>query len=202
MKVPVTLAMLAVVATSTAQAQAQEQPQWILRAGVHPVQPKPHNHGQLNVDAGAAITFAATYMLDEHWGVEAFAALPVEHEIALQGSGRVATVQQVPPTLSLQYHFLDPNGRVRGYVGAGINCTTFFDERTSGALQGSELKFGASWGPALQAGLDFDVGRRWFVNIDARWFDIDSAASLNGASLGTVEIDPYAVGLTMGRRLP
>lgn len=200
MKLATTLAMLAVVATSTAL--AQEQPQWILRAGVHPVQPKPHNHEQLNVGDGAAITFAATYMLDERWGVEAFTALPVEQEILLQGSGRVATVQQVPPTLSLQYHFLDPNGRVRGYVGAGINCTTFFDERTSGALHGSELKFGDSWGAALQAGLDFDVGRRWFVNIDARWFDIDSTARLNGASLGTVEIDPYAVGLTVGRRLP
>ena len=200
MKLAATLAILAVAAASTAL--AQDQPQWILRAGVHPVQPKPHNHEQLNVGDGAAITFAATYMLDERWGVEAFAALPVEHEIALQGSGRVATVQQVPPTLSLQYHFLDPNGLIRGYVGAGINRTAFFDERTSGALHGSELKFGDSWGPAVQAGLDFDVGRRWFVNIDARWFDIDSAAHLNGANLGTVEIDPYAVGLTVGRRLP
>ncbi len=200
MKLALALAMIAAVAASTAR--AQEQPQWILRAGVHPVQPKPHNHEQLQVGDGAAITFAATYMLDAHWGVEAFAALPVEHEIALKDSGRVATVQQVPPTLSLQYHFPDPNGRIRGYVGAGINCTTFFDERTSGALHGSELKFGDSWGPAVQAGLDFDVGRRWFVNIDARWFDIDTAARLNGASFGTVEIDPYAVGLTVGRRLP
>ena len=35
---------------------------------------------------------------------------------------------------------------------------------------------------------------------DARWFDIDSDAKLNGASLGTVEIDPYAFGLSIGRR--
>jgi outer membrane protein len=64
------------------------------------------------------------------------------------------------------------------------------------------LNLADSWGPALQAGLDFDLGRRWFVNIDARWFDIDSAARLDGATLGTVEIDPYAVGMTIGRRLP
>jgi outer membrane protein len=193
-------ALIVVIAASAAQ--AQEPPQWILRVGVHPIQPKPHNHEQLHVGDGAALTFAATYMLDEHWGVEAFAALPVEHEIALQDSGTVARIEQVPPTVSIQYHFLDPNGRVRGYVGAGVNCTTFFDARTSGALSGSELQFGDSWGLALQAGLDFEVGRRWFVNIDARWFDIDTAARLNGASLGTVEIDPYAVGLTFGRWLP
>lgn len=202
MKLAIALVLIAAAAATPAQAQQQELPRWILRAGVHPVQPKPHNHEQLNVGDGVAITFAATYMLSEHWGVEALASLPVEHEITMEDSGRVATVQQLPPTLSLQYHFLDPNGRIRAYVGAGINRTTFFDEHTSGALQGSELQLADSWGPALQAGLDFDVGRRWFVSIDARWFDIDSAAQLNGTSLGTVEIDPYAAGLTIGRRLP
>lgn len=200
MKIASALAVIAIFAASGAQ--AQELPRWILRAGVHPVQPKPHNHRQLQVGDGTAITFAATYMLDRHWGIEALAALPVEHEIALQGSGTVARVRQLPPTLSLQYHFMDPNGRIRGYLGAGVNRTSFFDERTRGALQGSELQLDDSWGPAVQAGLYLDIASRWFINLDARWFDIDAAARLNGASLGTVELDHYAVGLMIGRRLP
>lgn len=200
MRIAPALALVAVVAASAAQ--AQESPQWIVRAGVHPVQPKPHNHDQLRVGDGTAITFAATYMLDGHWGVEALAALPVEHEIGVPGSGTVARVRQLPPTLSLQYHFPDPNGRIRGYVGVGLNCTTFFDESTRGLLQGSDFDLADSWGPALQAGLDFDLGRRWFVNLDARWFDIDTEARLNGTPVGTLEIDPYAVGMTIGRRLP
>lgn len=200
MRIAPALALITVVAASAAQ--AQELPQWILRAGVHPVQPKPHNHEQLQVGDGTAITFAATYMLSPHWGIEAMAALPVEHEIVVKDSGAVARFRQLPPTLSLQYHFMDPNGRIRGYLGAGINRTSFFDESTRGVLQESELNLADSWGPAVQAGLDFDLGQRWFVNIDARWFDIDTVARLNGTSLGTVEIDPYAVGMTIGRRLP
>jgi outer membrane protein len=200
MKIAFAVALTAALAASVAQ--AQELPQWILRAGIHPVQPKPPNHDQLQVSDGTAITFAATYMLDEHWGLEALAALPIEHEIALKGSGTVARARQVPPALSLQYHFMDPNGRIRGYLGAGINRTSFFDERTSGSLQGSELQLDDSWGPTMQAGLDFDIGRRWFINLDARWFDIDTNARLDDASLGTVEIDPCAIGLTIGRRLP
>lgn len=200
MKIAPALALIAVFAAPAAQ--GQESPGWILRVGAHPVQPKPRNHDQLQVGDGTAITFAATFMLDRHWGIEALAALPVEHDIALKGSGTVARVRQLPPTLSLQYHFMDSNALIRGYLGAGVNRTSFFDERTSGALQGSELQFEDSWGPALQAGLDFDLGRRWFINLDARWFDIDTDARLNGASLGTLEIDPYAVGLTIGRRLP
>lgn len=200
MRIAPALALMTVMAASAAQ--AQELPQWILRAGAHPVQPKLHNSEQLQVGDGTAITFDATYMMSRHWGVEALAALPVEHEIALRGSGTVARIRQVPPTLSLQYHFMDPNGRIRAYVGAGINRTFFFDENTRGALRGRHLTLADSWGPALQVGLDCAVGRRWFVNLDARWFDIDTAASLDGTSLGRIAIDPYAVGFSFGRRLP
>ena len=183
-------------------AQAQESPHWILRAGVHPMQPKPRNHAQLQVGDGAAVTVAATYMATERWGMEVFAALPAKHDVTLRDTGKVAEIRQLPATMSLQYHFLDPNGRIRGYVGAGLNYTTFLDESTTGAFAGADLQLDSSLGPAAQAGLDFDLGRAWFISIDARWFDIDTPARWNGARLGTLEIDPYAVGIAIGRRLP
>jgi outer membrane protein len=36
--------------------------------------------------------------------------------------------------------------------------------------------------------------------VDARWFDIDTDATLQGGGLGTVEIDPYAVRMSLGHR--
>ncbi len=183
-------------------AQAQESPEWILRAGVHPIQPKPRNHAQLQAGDGAAVAIAATYMATERWGMEVFAALPVKHDVTLRDTGKVAEVRQLPATMSLQYHFFDPNGRIRGYIGAGLNYTTFLDESTTGAFTGTDLQLDSSLGPAAQIGLDFDLGRAWFVGIEARWFDIDTPAHLNGAHLGTLEIDPYAVGMSIGRRLP
>lgn len=180
---------------------AQDAPHWNLRAGVHPVQPKLHNSDLIDVGDGAAVTFAATYMLDSHWGIEAFAALPVSHDLTLRDQGHAGRIEQLPPTVSIQYYFYDPNGRIRAYVGAGLNYTVFFNERTSGALTGAELSLASSIGPSAQLGLDFDLARAWFVALDARWFDIDTEARLDGARLGTIEIDPYAVGLFIGRRL-
>jgi outer membrane protein len=200
MKLAPAIALALSVGVGTAQ--AQESPQWILRAGIHPIQPKPRNHPQLQVGHGAAVTVAATYMLAERWGTEVFAATPVTHDVTLRGTGKVAEFKQLPSTLSLQYHFLDPNGRIRGYIGAGLNYTIFMDADTTGALAGTQLRLDSSLGPAAQVGLDFDLGRAWFVSIDARWFDIDTPVHLNGARLGTVEIDPYAVGMSIGRRLP
>jgi outer membrane protein len=181
--------------------QAQDSPRWNLRAGMHPVQPKPHNHELLEVGDGAAVTFAATYMFGSHWGIEAFASLPVSHDIALAGQMPAGKFDQIPPTVSVQYYFYDPNGRVRAYVGAGLNYTVFFHERTRGALAGAELSLDSSIGPSAQLGLDFDLSQTWFVALDARWFDIDSQARLDGVRLGTIELDPYAVGLFIGRRM-
>ena len=94
----------------------------------------------------------------------------------------------------------DPNGTIRPYVGAGLNYTVFFDEGTSGALAGSKLELDSSFGIAGQAGLDIAIAKDWFANIDVRWMDIDTKAKLNGTSIGTVEIDPYTFGISVGRR--
>ena len=179
--------------------QAQDAGDWIWRVGVHNVRPKSDNHDVVNVDTGASLTFNGTYLFAPNWGVELLAAMPFAHDINLNGGGKVAETKHLPPTLSLQYHF-NPNGAWRPYAGVGLNYTLFFDEKTVGALAGNELELDPSWGVAAQLGLDVNLGSDWFVNADVRWFDIDSDAKLNGADLGTVEIDPYAFGLAIGRR--
>lgn len=192
------LTTLAIVAVTPA-AQAQDAGDWIWRAGVHSVQPKSDNHPIVNVDDATMLTFNATYMLAPNWGVELLAALPFSHDINLNGGGKVAETKHLPPTLSLQYHF-NPAGSIRPYVGAGLNYTLFFSEDTTGALAGTDLSLDPSFGLAAQVGVDIAVNDAWFVNLDARWLDIDSDAELNGGDLGTVEIDPYAFGLSVGRR--
>lgn len=172
---------------------------WIVRVGVHDVDPKSDNSAIVNVGSAKSLTFNITRMLDEHWGVELLAALPFEHDIHLNTGGKVADVKHLPPTLSAQYHFA-PGAKFRPYVGAGINATIFFSEHTTGALEGSDLSLGTSFGAAAQLGMDFDLSDHWFLNADARWIDIDTKAKLDGASIGTVAIDPLTFGLSFGRK--
>lgn len=193
-------AILAALAASVGSvAHAQDAGDWIWRTGVHTVQPKSNNHDVVNVDSAAMLTFSGTYLFTRNWGIEVLGALPFEHDINLNGGGKVAETKQLPPTVSLQYHF-NPGGTVRPYLGAGINYTLFFSEDTAGALAGSKLKLDGSFGPAVQAGMDVDIATDWFIAVDARWFDIDTDAELDGTNLGTVEIDPYAFGVSIGRR--
>jgi len=93
-----------------------------------------------------------------------------------------------------------PEGTVHPYVGLGLNYTIFSSEKTRGALEGASLKLDDSWGIAGQVGIDIDVAPNWFVNADLRYINIESDAKVNGVGIGTVDINPWVVGLTVGTR--
>jgi len=180
-------------------AVAQSKGDWTLGVGIHQVNPKSDN-GELaagtlplDVDSDVKPTITFEYFLHDNLGLEVLAALPFEHDIAIEGVGTVASAKQLPPTVSLQYHF-NGKGKVSPFVGAGINYTTFFSEDTQGALAGAGIKLEDSWGLAAHAGVDFAVGTRGAIRVDVRWIDIDSEVKVEGAELGTANIDPLVYG--------
>lgn len=192
--------LAATTLTAAGTAQAYDAGEWLLRGGVKLVDPKSDNNDVVGVDNGTQFTFDVSYFVTRNVAVELLAAAPFSHDITLNADGStVASVDHLPPTLSLQYHF-NTDGRVKPYVGAGVNMTLFFNEDTEGALAGSDLSLETSFGVAAQVGFDVNVTDKVFLNFDARWADIDTDAALDGASLGTVEIDPLVFGLSGGYR--
>lgn len=175
---------------------------WMLRFGAHQVAPKSDNSPIVNVDDGYSATLSAAYFFTDHWAVEVLGALPFKHDINLNANGaRVAETKHLPPTVTVQYHFRPNAPLFRPYIGAGLNATLFFDEKTRGALAGSKLSLDNSFGPSVELGADFQLNDNWAINVQARWFDIDTDARLDGASIGTVEIDPIAIGVMVTRKL-
>lgn len=181
-------------------ANAYEAGDWILRGGVHYAAPKSDNHDTVDVEGSFGLTGSAEYFLTPHWAVDLLAAVPFEHRIDLKNGDEVARVQHLPPTLSLVWYA--PVGqRWHAYAGAGLNYTVFFNERTRGALAGTDLELESSIGPAALLGVDWDLNKRWGLAVDARYLDIDTRAKLDGSSIGTVEIDPLTVGVSVSYRL-
>lgn len=191
--------LAAALALAASPAMAQSKGDWAVAAGVHQVAPTSNNGtlaGGLKVDVDSDIkpTITGEYFIADNLGIEILAALPFKHDISIDGLGRVGSTKQLPPVVSLQYHF-NSKGKVSPFLGAGLNYTTFFSEETGGALAGSRLKLDDSWGLAAHAGLDFAVGEKGALRVDVRWIDIDSDVKLDGAKLGTVKIDPLAYGV-------
>jgi len=150
-----------------------------------------------------------TYMATNHIGAELIVAT-TKHSVSgrgtVSGLGDVANTWVLPPTLTLQYHFA-PDGKVRPYLGAGINYSIFYSAKATpsldAALGATKVKLGDSVGYALQAGVDIPVGKKVFVNFDIKYIDMKTTARLtSGATLRTarVKIDPIVAGMGIGFR--
>lgn len=203
---------------SAAPALAQQKGDVLVRVRAIMVSPNERSGGvqpsfptaRIGVTDSYAPELDFTYMLSDHIGTELILAT-TKHQLqgrgALSGVDRVASTWVLPPTLTLQYHFL-PHAKIRPYVGAGVNYTIFYSSKASSALKAAigetDVHLKNSFGYALQAGVDFDITKRVFVNLDVKYIDIDTKARLTtGALVNRVNtsIDPLVFGIGLGVRL-
>ena len=165
-----------------------------------------------SVNASAMPEVDVTWMASDNIGFELIASTTKHSASGTSGTtggiGKLASTWVLPPTLTAQYH-LNPRGHVRPYVGAGINYTVFWNEKASDGLVAAvgptRVRMSDSVGWALQAGVDIDVSRRAFLNLDVKYIDIDTTARLRTTAIGTqsvrLGIDPLVVGVGVGFRL-
>ena len=180
-------------------ANAFEPGDWLVRVGASYVSPASDNHDVVSVESATSATINLSYMMTDVWALELLAAYPFKHDLELQDGSKIGSTKLLPPTFSLQYHF-SPTEQFQPYVGVGINYSSFSSEKTQGALEGVDLNLGGSWGLAGQIGFDVMFNDDWFFNLDVRYIDIDTKATLDGVSIGKVEIDPWIFGGHIGYR--
>ena len=152
----------------------------------------------LNVGVNNAIVpeLDLTYMIRDYLGVELILATS-RHQVT-SNLGNLGGVNVLPPTLLLQYHF-NHAGRIRPYLGAGLNYTLFYNNGLSAGGQSIGVS-NHSFGPALQAGVDVQVTRTLFVNADIKKVWMHTDATLGSQPLGRLNIDPLIVGVGVGMR--
>jgi outer membrane protein len=152
----------------------------------------------LNVDVNNAIVpeLDFTYMIRDNIGVELILATS-RHQVT-SNLGALGGVNVLPPTLLLQYHF-NHQGKIRPYVGAGLNYTYFYNDGLQAGGQSIAVSR-SSFGPALQAGVDVQVTKTVFVNADIKKIWMRTDATLGGAPIGTLRIDPLVVGVGVGMK--
>ncbi|MBK9495276.1 MAG: Outer membrane protein W precursor [Alphaproteobacteria bacterium ADurb.BinA280] len=203
MKTPI-LAALALATATLLPMQANAQDDWFVRVGPVMVNPKSGNGtlagGALavDIDSNTQLGLAFGRYLSPNLAVELLAATPFHHTVALNGADAV-DFKHLPPTLSLQYYFA-PDAGFNPFVGAGLNYTLTFSEDSYGPVAGNEVTIGNSWGLAAQVGAVIKIGETMDLVVDARWADIDADVQLNGAEIGTANVDPLVYGLTLGFR--
>lgn len=202
-------ALVAALATSAPfAASAKEAGDLLVRLrgiGVLPDESGTTNVGG-DVDIGNAYVpeLDFTYFFTKNIGAELILAT-ARHDVKVKdsavGNVDLGSVYLLPPTLTLQYHFLTDE-RISPYVGAGINYTIFYgvDEPGGGLIR--NVDYDNEFGWALQAGLDFVISDRWSFNLDAKKLFLPANVKVNGGAVKSrnADIDPWIVGFGFGYR--
>ncbi|MEX2248693.1 MAG: OmpW family protein, partial [Parvibaculum sp.] len=137
-----------------------------------------------------------SYFVTDNIALELIAAT-TRHDVSHTAAGSLGKVSLLPPTLTLQYHFL-PKERFSPYVGAGLNYTFFYNEDAPGGGITS-IDYENSLGYALQAGVDYALTDNWYANVDVKKIFLSTDVSINGGAVtADVDLDPWIVGLGVG----
>lgn len=220
------LMTLALAAALPAVSQA-EQGDWVVRArAVHVAPQEKSNLGgdflgqnglvssgaKLEVDSNTIPEVDISYYLTKNIALELILAVGSRHEVSIANSTvglknqGLGSVNLLPPTLTAQWHFL-PDQKFDPYVGAGVTYSRSLDRslNTTADVPGVPIRIDRNmWGPALQAGVDFNFKDGWMINLDVKkiWLKTDVKAELGGnwTKIDSLRIDPWLFGIGVGKR--
>lgn len=199
----IALAAAALAALGAAgQACAQQSP-WLVRARIVNIDTANQSEAvpaagiaadAIHVSNKAIPEVDISYFFTPNIAAELILTYPQKHNVSVAGAN-VGSFKHLPPTLTLQYHFL-PNAQFSPYLGAGLNYTRISNVNLQGGL-GLEKD---STGYALQAGFDYKLDKNWSINVDVKKVQIRSDVFLNGNRISQVKLDPVLFGVGLGYR--
>ncbi|MBQ5938830.1 OmpW family protein [Massilia sp. AB1] len=190
------------IAVAASQAMAQEAP-WLLRARAVHIDPAGKSSplggngaaDRIGVGSKTIPEVDISYFFTPRLAAELVLTYPQKHGVYLDGA-RIGSFRHLPPTLSLQYHFL-PAAGFQPYVGLGVNYTRISKVKLLDGAAGLEKD---SWGAAVQAGIDYRLNQRWSLNLDVKKVTIRSDVFVGGATASRVKVDPVLFGIGAGYR--
>ncbi len=160
--------------------------------------------GKVNASGGVSPELTGTYFVTNHWALQLIAA-STHHRISAGdtslGHVDVGNAWVLPPTLTVQYHFL-PDDRFSPYVGVGVTVAFFYATDPSGPVI-NKFSLDTTAGPALDIGFDYNFSGHWFANVDAKQMFLNTTAHIDSA-VGEVTaktaLSPTVIGAGIGYR--
>ena len=189
------------VATSASAQEMYSPDNWQVRVraiGVLPDVDSSVNIGG-KTDVGNAITpeLDISYFFTKNIAAELILAT-AQHKITYNGNTDLGNAWILPPTLTLQYHFM-PDSQFSPYLGAGLNYSMFYGEKAGAGF--TNLNVDGGLGYALQAGADYWLDEHWGLNLDVKKIFLNIDGEVNNGNIRTdIDLDPWIVGAGVSYR--
>lgn len=133
------------------------------------------------------------YFITKNFSTELIAGV-TRHDIKLN-NGFAGSTWLLPPTLTLKYHPL-AGSLVSPYIGAGVNVIFPFNSKVNNVR---DFQIDNSVGWAVQAGTDIKVAENLYFNIDYKYLNADTKATVGGTKY-KLDLNPHLIGIGVGYR--
>ena len=143
----------------------------------------------VKADNEFAFTPSVEYFFNDNLSAEILLATPIGHDILLDGE-KAAKVKHLPPVITAKYHFKNST-RLTPYIGVGAAAFIAFDEQSSGALAGTDIKVKEDYGVAGQIGVNFQPAdaKNWGVYFDARYAQLSPEVTVKAGDVTAAKFD-------------
>ena len=181
----------------------------VVRARVTHISPDESSHldssvgSRLEVDSNTIPEVDFSYYITKNIAAELILAVGTRHDVNIGQGGanagaKLGSINLLPPTLTAQWHF-NPDQTIDPYVGAGVSYIRAMDRNLNLGATGITVDRNM-FGPALQAGVDYNLQDKWLVNIDVKkiWFNTDVNTT---SKIDNLDVDPWVVSFGVGKKL-
>jgi len=184
-----------------------EKGDFVVRARATHIAPDESSHlnlsgyQRLEVDSNTIPEIDFSYYFTKNIAAELILATGTRHDVnAIANDGSVSklgSINLLPPTLTAQWHF-NPDQTIDPYVGAGVSYIRAMDRNLNLSTTGITVDRNM-FGPALQAGVDYNLQNKWLVNFDVKkiWFNTDVNTT---SKIDDLDIDPWVVSFGIGKK--
>ena len=216
----VRLLALAALGAAAAGASAQSAGQWTAKVGINQITPKVESgnisapalpNSKADVGSDTKPIFVIGYSFTDNVSAELNLGIPYKHSIygadGIAGTGKLGSVEVLPPTAFIQYRFFTPDSKFRPYVGAGITYSYFQKARGSGQMTaltniGSDIpttfKVKNKVAGSLELGIVYNVNEKWYVDANLIKTFLKTKVNFSTGQMQDLTLNPQAISLGVG----
>lgn len=216
--VQVLLAMAALGAAAGASAQSAGQ--WTAKAGINTITPKVESgnisapalpNSKADVEADTKPIFVIGYSFTDNIAAELNLGVPYKHNIVgadgIAGTGKLGSVEVLPPTAFLQYRFFTPSEKFRPYVGVGVTYAHFWKARGSGQMTAltnigsgipTTFKVKNKVAGSIELGTAYNINEKWYVDLTLIKTFLKTKVNFSTGQQQDIRLDPQAISLGVG----
>ena len=215
----VRLLALAALGVATG-ASAQSAGQWTAKVGINQITPKVESgnisapalpNSKADIGSDTKPIFVIGYSFTDNVSAELNLGIPYKHSIygadGIAGTGKLGSVEVLPPTAFIQYRFFTPDSKFRPYVGAGVTYSYFQKAEGSGQMTaltniGSSIpttfKVKNKVAGSLELGVVYNVNEKWYVDANLIKTFLKTKVNFSTGQTQDLTLNPQAISLGVG----